>query len=894
MEEKYYGEIQEVLEALAVDSDIGLSSDEVEERILQYGENVLKGKKQKSLIELVLEQFKSFLVIILVVAAIISIILGEYVDGIIILVIVILNAVLGVVQEQKASNALAALQEMSSPKAKVIRNGKINEISSKEVVVGDIVVIETGDFIPADIRLVNSVNLKVEESALTGESVPVEKDYRAEYNEKIQLADRKNMLYMSTMVTYGRGTGVVTSIGMGTEIGNIASMIESAKEQKTPLQNKLDDFGKKLGVICIIVSILVFILGILNNQEPLKIFMTAVSLAVAAIPEGLPAVVTVVLALGMQKMVKRNAIMKKLSAVETLGSTTVICSDKTGTLTQNKMLVENIYDLTNTYDVSGIGYFLEGNITLNSKEAVINDNITKIMQVCSLCNDAKIKEGENAIIGDPTEGALLVLAAKAGFNYEDLNKNYPRLQEFPFDSERKLMSVMNKIDGNYYMFAKGAFDQLIKRCKYALVDGEKVEVTDDIINNINKKNLEFASGALRVLGYAYKEVNENIDITDEENDLILIGMTGMIDPPREEVKQAIKICHTAGIRVVMITGDHKLTATAIGKELGIVSAGNGVLSGEELDYLNKEEFSELVKSTNVFARVSPEHKVRIVSAIQENGEIAAMTGDGVNDAPALKQAEIGVAMGITGTDVSKQAADMILTDDNFTSIVHAVEEGRIIYSNIRKFIGFLISCNIGEILIIFIAMLFSSYFGNAVPLLPIQLLWINLMTDSFPAFALGVEKGEGNVMEKQPRDPNEPIADKKTLTKIIFQGIGLTIAALLSYKIGLVYFDTLPNHIIPRTMTFTTIVLGELLRAYSARSENVSIFRMNPFGNKFLNYSFILSILLLGILLYVPSVNTLFHLASLEFKVLLIALGLSLITLVFAEVSKIRVYKNKN
>ncbi|ERJ13078.1 calcium-translocating P-type ATPase, PMCA-type [Haloplasma contractile] len=897
MEDIYYGEVDEVLDKLEVDRNDGLSQREVEKRIEQYGENTLKGKRQKTIVELIFDQFKSFLVMILIVAAVISLFIAiteghDYIDGIIILVIVILNAILGVVQEKKASNALAALQEMSSPKAKVIRDGKIKEISSKELTVGDVVVIETGDYIPADIRLIESVNLKIEESALTGESVPVEKDYRDVYKkgDKVSLGDRKNMLFMSTMVTYGRGTGVVTGIGMETEIGKIAGMINEAVDEKTPLQEKLDQFGKILGIICIVVSVIIFILGMIQGKDLLDIFMTAVSLAVAAIPEGLPAVVTVVLALGMQRMVKRNAIMKRLSAVETLGSTTVICSDKTGTLTQNKMLVQSIYDLTNEYEVSGVGYLKEGDITLDGEQAEINTNLDLLLKTCCLCNDAKIKDEENDIIGDPTEGALLVLGLKADYHYEELNKKYKRIQEFPFDSERKLMSVINDVEDKHIMFTKGAFDQLLKRCKYALVNGEKTELTDEIIKNIQEQNLKLAKNALRVLAYAYKEVNESVDIKEEENDLIFLGITGMIDPPREEAKVAIKKCHSAGIRVVMITGDHKLTATAIGSELGIVKDEENVLSGDEIDDLSDQEFIDAVRNVNVFARVSPEHKVRIVSAIQDHGEIVAMTGDGVNDAPALKKAEIGVAMGITGTDVSKQAADMILTDDNFTSIVDAVEEGRTIFINIRKFISFLISCNIGEILLILVAMIFTNFFGGVIPLVAIQLLWINLMTDSFPAFAIGLEESEGNVMEKKPRDPKEPIANKSFIIKVVFQALGLAIGALTSFKLGLEISHANMSQADPveiaRTMTFVTVVVGELLRAFSSRSESKTIFQINMFGNKFLNYSVVLSLVLLGLLVYVPLFGSIFHLVPLDKTHILIAVGLSFIPLIFAELSK--------
>lgn len=878
MKNYYMLSIEEVEEALQTESKSGLNSKRHEELQKKYGLNKLKEKQSRTGFQILLEQFANFLVIILIIAAIISIVLGEYVDGIVILVIVVLNAILGLVQELKASNALKSLKELAAPTAKVIRNGNLLKVASSDLVPGDLVVIEAGDYIPSDLRLVESINLKIDESALTGESVPVDKKSDFLAGEETGLADRINMAYMSTIVTYGRGKGIVTSIGMDTEIGNIASMLNEVEEEGTILQKKLAQFGKYLGIACLIVSALVFILGLVRNEELLDSFMTAISLAVAAIPEGLPAVVTVVLALGMQKMIKRNAIVKRLGAVETLGSTTVICTDKTGTLTQNKMMVTKIYDGKNYWDVSGTGYNTYGEIVCEDNSKKLSKSLEILMRIAVLCNDASLKKGGNDIIGDPTEGALVVLGAKGGYPQEELNKMFPRISEFPFDSERKLMSTVHDMDNKTIMYTKGAPDVILSRCTHIYIDDEIRQLTEEDKQQLQSVNNQFANEALRVLGYAYKELGENYDIKNEEKDLVFIGLSGMMDPPREEVRDAVNLCHTAGIRVVMITGDHKTTATAIAKKLDIIDEDAKTISGDELNNIDDDKLKDIIKDINVFARVSPQHKVRIVKAIKSNNEIAAMTGDGVNDAPALKQSDIGIAMGITGTDVAKDAADMILTDDNFNSIVKAVEEGRVIYSNIRKFVGFLLTCNIGELLLIFIAMLF----GWGTPLLPIHLLWINLMTDSFPAFALGMEEKENDIMNQKPRNPNEPITDKRMSINIGVQSIVLAAAALISYKIGISYGGIEYG----RTFCFTTLIMGELLRSYSARSERRSIFGMNIFNNKYLNLSVLGSIILLAIILYVPVLQNIFRLSTLDFTQILIAVGLSLLPIVTAEIAK--------
>ena len=880
MKNAYTKSESEILNSLLVNKENGLSQVEVEDRIKKYGENKLQETNSKTIWQILLEQFKDVMIIILIIAAGISIVLGEWIEGIIILTIVVLNAILGTYQENKAGKALEALKQMSSPKAKVIRNGQNMEVPSTELVPGDIIILETGDYVPADVYLLESVNLKIDESALTGESVPVEKNSNIAIEEGVPLGDRFNMAYMSTIVTYGRGKSVVVGTGMETEIGHIANMLNQSTEEKTPLQKNLEGFGKILGIICIVVAVVIFILGTLQKMPPLEIFMTAVALAVAAIPEGLPAVVTVVLAMGMTRMVKRNAIMKQLSAAETLGSTSVICSDKTGTLTQNKMTVVSLFDGENIYEVTGSGYAPQGDILNSNKDRVeVNNNLSLkwIATIAGLCNDAKVEEGE--VIGDPTEGALITLANKSGNKVEDLNNKYPRLREFPFDSDRNLMSTMHEIEGKTYLLTKGAPDQLIARATKYLKDGQVVDLTDEVRENLLNQNMNYAKGALRVLGYAYREVEKDANLEENENNLIFVGLSGMIDPPRQEAKDAILVAKEAGIRAVMITGDHLVTATAIGKDLGIIEKDEQAMEGAKINDLSDEQLKEKVLQTNVFARVSPEHKVRIVDAIQDNNLVVAMTGDGVNDAPALKKADIGIAMGITGTDVSKEAANMILTDDNFASIVAAVEEGRIIYSNIRKLVNFLLSCNIGEILIIFVAMLLN--WGT--PLAATQILWINLLTDSFPAFSLGLEKGEKGIMKEKPRDKNAPLLDKRMIRSLAIQSIGLAIATLASYRLGM----SMGNHELATTFCFTTLIIAEMLRAYSARSETKNIWQMNPFSNMYLNLSALLGIGLLMMVLYVPALNVIFKCVPLTTTQFLYAARLAVVPMIISEIGKI-------
>ena len=881
----------EILKELNVDPKKGLNDQEVSSRQEKYGLNQLRESKKKTLFMMFLDQFKDFLVIILIIAAAVSLIVGiiegeGLIDGIIIIAIVILNAVLGVNQEQKANNALSALKKMSSPNAKVIRNGKTIEVSSEQLTVGDVVLLETGDYVAADIRLIESTNLKIDESSLTGESTSVSKDSEAELDEETVLAERENSIYMSTLVTYGKGKGVVTNIGMETEIGKIAKMLDAVEEGKTPLQKTIDEFAKVLGIIIIIVSVFVFALGFVKNnfEFELELFLTAVALAVAAIPEGLTAVITVVLALGMQRMVKRNAIIKNLSTVETLGQATVICSDKTGTLTQNQMTVRKVYDLDGEYDVTGSGYDIKGEIQKNKETCEKTHNLEKILEISLLCNDSKL-ESSSKILGDPTEGALLVLAAKGGYDVDNLDETYPQLNEYTFDSTRKMMTSINEVDGKNLVLTKGATDQLIKICNRISIDGEIRDITDQDKEKILDQNEIYSKQAYRVLGFAYRETDQPKSM-DLEKDLIFVGMVAMIDPPREEAKDAIALCHKAGIRVMMITGDHLTTAKAIAKELNILQEGSLALSGEDTKNMTDEEFEEAILKCDVFARSTPTDKIKIVEVLQKNGDVVAMTGDGVNDSPALKQAEIGVAMGITGTEVSKEASNMILTDDNFTSIVSAVEEGRTIYSNIRKFTVFLVSCNIGEILLILFSMIFSSFFGNLLPLMAIHLLWINLMTDSFPAFALGMEKAEANIMDQKPRDTKEKLLNKETLIKVSIQGIGLMLAGLTAFKLGLTYIEG-ASRTQAITMAFLTVVSGELFRAFSARSETKFLFQYNPFSNRFLNYSVFISVGLVLALIYIPFTARIFSLEALTPVELLISMGLGLVPMLFGELTKI-------
>ena len=884
---------EEVISALNSDLESGLKTADVEANAAKYGPNELTEQKGKSFLSKLKDQFSDFLVLILIGAALVSIFVGEVQDAVVILAIVIVNAFLGLYQEGKAEKSLEALKKMASPNAKVVRNGVTKVIPSADLVPGDLVILDAGDIIPADLRLVESSNLKVEEASLTGESVPVEKKSSSHFEVDTSLGDRLNMAYMSTIVTYGRGKGIVVGTGHDTEIGKIATMIQSFEEEITPLQRKLNQLGKVLGITTIIVCIAVFGIGMLQGREVLEMFMVSISLAVAAIPEGLPAIVTIVLAIGMNKMVKRNAIVKKLLAVETLGTTTVICSDKTGTLTQNEMTVVKVYTDGRILDVTGGGYDPVGEFLENGEKVELDSigDLDTLFSISVLTNDANLEETDEGykIIGDPTEGALVTLAGKANIKKSEINKSYPRIEEIPFDSERKMMTTFheNYIPEKVVSFTKGAPDIVIDRCSHISMNNKVIPFTEELKKEVLTTMSNFSKDALRVLAYAYKEYEslpEEISPDLNERQMIFVGLTGMIDPPRVEAKEAIKLCKQAGIRTVMITGDFKDTAFAIAKELGMAETEDQAMMGDELNNISDEELKEVVKRIKVYARVSPEHKVRIISALRANSDVTAMTGDGVNDAMALKRADIGISMGITGTDVAKNTAEMILTDDNFASIVAAVEEGRIIYSNIKKFVFFLLSCNIGEILLVFISILLKW----PVPLLPIQLLWLNLVTDSFPALALGVEKGDPDIMNDPPRSPDEPILDKSMIMGIAFQSIAIAAASLLAYKWGLDRFGFEGEGLLQaRTIAFATLIAAELLRAYSSRSDKFSLFKIGLFTNMTMVYATSFSFVLLLLVLYVPFLQPIFSTFALGFNEWKIVLAYAFIPLVAGELYKV-------
>ncbi|MGI6485798.1 MAG: cation-translocating P-type ATPase [Tepidanaerobacteraceae bacterium] len=881
-----------IIDLLKTDVEKGLSTELANERLKDYGINELIGKQGITLWEMLLGQFKNFLVIILIVASIFSLLIREVTDFVVIVLIVILNATLGVIQESKASKALEALKKMAAPEAKVIRDGHIVELPVRKLVPGDLVLIEAGDYVPADLRLVESVNLKIDESSLTGESVPVEKDADIVFEDEVPLGDRTNSSFMGTVVTYGRAKGIVVETGMQTEIGQIAEMLKSYKEDDTPLQKKLEQLGKILGTASLAVCGIVFFLGLLRGIDFLEMFMIAISLAVAAIPEGLPAIVTIVLAIGMQRMVKKHSIIKKLHAVETLGSTTVICSDKTGTLTQNEMTVTNIYVNNKFFSVCGEGYKPKGDFTINGGiiKPEQESNLMLLLTMGVLCNDARLEEGAKGasektwqIIGDPTEGALIVAAAKAGVRDKELSKSMPRIHEIPFDSERKRMTTFHPLGNKYVAYTKGAPDVILS-LSTTMQESGKISLLSDIEKNkILSVNNKMAAQALRVLAFAYKEYDVlplELNIDAIEKDLTFVGLVGMIDPARTEAKKAIEICREAGIKPIMITGDYKETAVAIAKQLDILDDETTVLTGAELESLSDDKLASASNNVSVYARVSPVHKLRIVDAIKKNGNIVAMTGDGVNDAPALKKADIGVAMGITGTDVAKETADMILTDDNFASIVSAVEEGRVIYSNIRKFVFFLLSCNIAEILIIFTAMLI----GLPVPLKPIQILWLNLLTDAFPALALGIEKKEPDIMKQPPRKPDAPIMDKRMKIQISIQSVSMAIAVLGVFVYALTTGASIE---VARTYAFTTLIFSELLRAYTSRSETNSVFKIGLFSNKFMVVATLVSFVLLLLALYVPMLRVVFDTTHLTIGEWDLIIGFGLIPFATAELAKI-------
>jgi Ca2+-transporting ATPase len=906
-----------VISTLEVNREHGLSAAEVENRINSYGKNELQEAPRTSIWVRIYEQFANFLVILLLVAAVISAVLGDWVEAAAIMTIVLLNAALGVVQESRAEESLAALKKMASPDANVLREGHRQAIPAREVVPGDIVFLEAGNYVPADVRLVETINLRIEEAALTGESVAVTKNAQLELEEDAALGDRKTMAYTGTVVSYGRGVGVVTNTGMSTEIGQIATMLQAVEEGDTPLQKRLDSFGRTLGWVSLVISGLIFVQGMFSGTPPLDMFIIAVSLAIAAVPEGLPAVVTITLALGMQEMIARNALVRKLSSVETLGSATIICSDKTGTLTQNEMTVTNIAVDGEFLDITGTGYSLEGDFLHNGEVVDLAGDYPGILTalwIGALNNDAILEtdyddKGKNTIrmVGDPTEGALLVAAAKGGALPTPLSQAYPRIQEIPFDSERKRMVTVHAINqpdaGDvspfldqkqqawYVVAQKGAPDIVLERCThYQSRDDVAVPLNDEQRRRILAANDRMTSQALRVLGVAYRvvkdlEYHQNGNLHEKiEEELIFVGLLGMIDPARPEVLPALQIAREAGIRTAMITGDYPNTAKAIAQEIGLLQKGHRVMTGKELDELSDEELKKAVVDTDVFARVSPEHKVRIVDAFKSNNEVVAMTGDGVNDAPSIKRADIGIAMGITGTDVAKETADMVLTDDNYASIVSAVEQGRVIYSNIRKFVYFLLSCNIAEIATIFLA----TMLGWKSPLSAIQLLWLNLITDGAPALALGLEKGDPDLMEQPPRDPQEPILNRFMLTGISIQTVAITAVTLGSYWIGLRYFPEMAT-----TMAFVTLSFSELVRAFTARSERVPILKIGIFKNKVMNWAILSSLVLLLVVVYVPFLQVIFDTVPLGWTQWEVILPLLLIPSIAAELTKVIFRKRK-
>ena len=825
-----------VFKELEVNPAIGLTTQEAQERLEKYGVNKLQGKSKKSLFRLFLEQLQDTLIYVLLAASAITVIIGEYADTAIILIVVIINAVVGVAQEYKAGKAVEALQDMTTPHAIVRRDGEIKEISSEEVVPGDIVILDAGRFVPADLRLYESVNLQIEESALTGESVPTNKDARAILAPgKTALGDMCNMAFMSTLVTYGRGEGVVTATAMETEMGKIAKILDEDNDDMTPLQKRMDELGKMLSKLCVGICLLMLVIAIIQGRDVFEMLLTSISLAVAAIPEGLAAIVAIVLALGVTRMSKINAIVKKMPAVETLGSVSIICSDKTGTLTQNKMTVVKTYTLSNAEAIA------EAEIS----SPVAGDEL-ELLKAMALCTDATYEKGEST--GDPTEVALVVLGDKHGIKKSELAVQHKRVAENPFDSDRKLMSTLN-VDGDHYRVnTKGAMDHLLNIVTHVLRKGEVVPMTDEIKAQYMAIENQMSDNALRVLGAAYKEVDTVIAPEEMEKDLILIGMVGMIDPPRLEVKDSIHEAQQAGITLIMITGDHKNTAVAIAKELGIAKSIDQSITGSEIDEFSDEEFAKNIVNYRVFSRVSPEHKVKIVRAFKSHGNIVSMTGDGVNDAPSLKFADIGVAMGITGTDVAKGAADMILTDDNFTTIVHAIEEGRNIYNNIKKAVTFLLSCNLGEVIAIFVAILLDM----PVPLIATQILWVNLITDALPALALGVDPGDHDVMKMKPRDPKESFFAHGAGYRAIVGGVLIGTLTLAAFYFGLTEFghgifsDDIPERDLEyaRTMAFVVLASSQLFYSISLRHDTKSIFQIGLFSNKYLIGAIVVGLIL--------------------------------------------------
>ena len=850
----------EVLKKLDTNEKLGLSEEEVLKRRKEYGDNVLQEKKKESIFVKFFKQFNDFMIIILIIASIISALVSkmqgenDYFDSIIIIAIVVLNAVMGVVQEAKAEKSIESLKKMTPQKAKVVRDGKSKEVNAEDLVPGDIIVLEAGNFVPADCRILENYQLKVEESSLTGETVATDKDSDFIAKKDSPLGDRKNMAFMASTTVNGHGRAVVTEIGMKTEVGKIANMMIENEAPETPIQKKLGQVGKVLGVACLVICIVIFLIGIVKKIEPIEMFMTSVGLAVAAIPEGLPAIVTIMLSIGVTKMAKKNSIIRKLPAVETLGSSTVICSDKTGTLTQNKMKVVEIYSANSS------------------------NNIVEIASLCTDCEVNVQSNGKQEVVGEATEKAIVEKLIDMGKSKQELELIMPRVNEIPFDSTRKMMTTIHKLNNKYRIITKGAPDVLLKYCVRDTISNDVM--SDRHIKEILNKNAKMANKALRVIAVAYKDVvslPSKISSENIEKDLNFVGLLGMIDPPREGVKEAVKTCRRAGIKTVMITGDHLDTARAIARDLSIMGPYDKAITGQELEKMSDEVLRKEIKNYSVFARVSPEHKVRIVKAWQKTGAIVAMTGDGVNDSPALKNADIGIAMGKNGTDVAKNAADMILTDDNFVTIVEAVKQGRNIYDNIRKAVHFLIATNIGEIVTIFMGLIL----GLKSPLLAIQLLWINLVTDSLPAIALGLEPPEKDIMDRKPINSKKGIFADGLWNKIIVEGILIGMLTLVAFGIGNKYYGLE----VGRTMAFMAIGLLELIHSFNVKSEK-SLFKTGIFDNKYLVGSLILGIFVQTVVILIPQIAEIFELTSLNSMQWVITIGISLLPIPVIELQK--------
>ena len=859
---------KEVEEQMQTNIEFGLNEKQVEDKQNKFGLNKLEEKKRESIVIKFIKQFNDFMIIILIIASIISAVVArlegsnDYFDSIIIIAIVVFNAIMGLVQEAKAEKSLEALKKMTAPTCRVKRNGKISTIKSEQIVPGDIVLLEAGNYVPADCRLISSSNLKIEESSLTGETVPVLKEANSILKEKTALGDMVNMAFSTTIVVNGHGEAIVTDIGMNTKVGKIAKMIITNEAPETPIQKKLEEVGKSLGIACLGICLLIFVIGLLKKIEPIEMFMTSVGLAVAAIPEGLPAIVTIMLSIGVTKMAKKNSIIRKLPAVETLGSSSVICSDKTGTLTQNKMQVTKIANI---------------NGETNDKEY-----IKWLMGMATMCTDVEISKenGKMELTGEPTEKAIVSKALDEGQNKNELYNVMKRVKDIPFDSSRKMMTTIHKMPNGYRVITKGAPDVLLKRCNKVYDNGNVTTLDYSKTKLIENQNNKMADEALRVLAIAYLDIPSlpsRIDTETVEKNLIFIGLIGMIDPPREGVKEAVATCKKAGIKTVMITGDHIITAKAIAKDLGILRGSDLAITGEELDKIPQSILQKNIMNYSVFARVTPEHKVRIVKAYQSTGAVVAMTGDGVNDAPALKNADIGIAMGKNGTDVAKNAADMVLTDDNFVTIVEAVKQGRNIFDNIKKAVHFLIATNIGEIVTIFLGLVL----GLKSPLLAIQLLWINLVTDSLPAIALGLEKPEADIMDKKPRDSKKGIFADGLWQRIITEGTMLGILTLVAFSVGNYLYDIE----VGRTMAFVSLGLLELVHSFNIKSEE-SIFKVGLFENKYLLGAFILGALLQIVVVVIPSVAEVFKLVPLTQVQWMYTFGISILPLVIMEIQK--------